>query len=288
MLRAIAESRSLADAAITLNLTPSALTHRLKEAERRLGCKLVERNHSPATFTESGHRLLLASRSILAELDRAEAEAGAADHAKRHTVRLSGSTLCGYGWLADLVRALETSHPLIDLEVVTDVAMDPIRALKKHAIELAVMPERTRDARLRNVPLYRDEMVAVVPRGHPLSARGHVEIRDVANETYIANSITPEIGREYSRLFEPAGIRPKRVLQAGHIEAVLGVVRAGVGVTIGTRSAVMPFTTGGELTLLPLTSSGQFLTWYATCFAVGKETRPAREVVATLARITAM
>jgi LysR family transcriptional regulator for metE and metH len=287
MLRAIAESRSLADAAITLNLTPPALTHRLKEAERRLGCKLVERNHSPATFTESGHRLLLASRSILAELDRAEAEAGIADHAKRHTVRLSGSTLCGYGWLADLVCALEASHPTIDLEVVTDVAMDPIRALKKHAIELAVMPERTRDARLRNVPLYRDEMVAVVPRGHPLSSRGYVEIRDFVHETYVANSTTPEIGREYTRLFEPAGIRPKRVLQAGHVEAVLGVVRAGVGVTISTRITAMSFMPTGGLVLLPLTLSGQFLTWYATCFTTGKETRYAREVVATLSRITA-
>lgn len=287
MLRAIAESRTFADAAITLNLTPSALTHRLKEAERRLGCKLVDRRNSPATFTEPGRRLLLTSRKILSELDLAEAEAGTADQLKKQTVRVSGSTLCGYGWLADLVRALEASHPTIDLEVVTDVALNPIRALKSRTIDVAVMPERTRDTRLRNVPLYRDEMVAVVPRGHLLSSRGYVEIRDVANETYVANSTTPEIGREFTRLFEPAGIRPKRVLQAGHIEAVLGVVRAGVGVTISTRSTVMPFMATGELTLLPLTAAGQFLTWFATCFATGRETHPARDVVTSLARITA-
>jgi LysR family transcriptional regulator for metE and metH len=286
-LRAIAGARTLADAAIALNLTPSALTHRLKEAERRVGRRLVDREHTPTTLTEAGRRLSTAARAILAELERAEADAGMADAVKRVAVRLSGSTLCGYGWLAGLVRALEASHPQIDLKVSMDVALDPITALKKRAIDLAIMPERTRDARLRNVALYRDERVAVLPRGHRLAAHGHVEIRDFAEETYIANSTTPEIGREYARLFRPAGVRPKRVVQAGHVEAVMGVVRAGIGVTISTRSTVELFAASGELVLLPLTAGGQYLTWYGTCFASGSDTRAARDVLAVLARVTA-
>ena len=79
-----------------------------------------------------------------------------------------------------------------------------------------------------------NEMVAVVPRGHRLTAGDHAEIRDFADVTYVANSTTPEIGREYTRLFKPAGVRPRRVVQAGHVEAVMGVVRAGIGVTIST------------------------------------------------------
>lgn len=288
MLRAIAESRTLADAATTLNLTPSALTHRLKEAERRIGRKLVDREHTPTTFTEAGRRLAAAARGILDELEQAEADAGMVDAMKRVAVRLSGSTLCGYGWLAGLVRALEVAHPQIDLEVVMDVALDPIGALKKRAIDLAIMPERTRDARLRNVALYRDEMVAVVPRGHRLTAGDHAEIRDFADVTYIANSTTPEIGREYTRLFKPAGVRPRRVVQAGHVEAVMGVVRAGIGVTISTRSTAEPFAASGELVLLPLTQGGQYLTWFGTCFAGGPDTRAVRDVLTVLARVTAV
>jgi LysR family transcriptional regulator for metE and metH len=286
-LRAIAEARTLADAAIALNLTPSALTHRLKEAERRVGRRLVDRDQTPTAFTEAGRRLSEAARAILDELERAEADAGMVDAVKRVPVRLSGSTLCGYGWLAGLVRALEAAHPQIDLEVATDVALDPVAALKKRAIDLVVMPERTRDARLRNVALYRDEMVAVLPRGHRLAAQGHAEIRDFTDETYVANSTTPEIGREYTRLFQPAGVRPKRVVQAGHVEAVMGVVRAGIGVTISTRSTVELFAASGELVLLPLTPGGQYLTWYGTCFASGPDTRAARDVLTVLARITA-
>ena len=210
------------------------------------------------------------------------------DAMKRVAVRLSGSTLCGYGWLAGLVRALEVAHPQIDLEVVMDVALDPIGALKKRAIDLAIMPERTRDARLRNVALYRDEMVAVVPRGHRLTAGDHAEIRDFADVTYVANSTTPEIGREYTRLFKPAGVRPRRVVQAGHVEAVMGVVRAGIGVTISTRSTAEPFAASGELVLLPLTPGGQYLTWFGTCFASGPDNRAARDVLTMLARVTAV
>ena len=287
MLRAIAESRSFADAANKLSVTPSALTHRLKEAERRLGKTLIDRGQTPPSFTEAGRRLLLSARGILAELDTAETEASSAEAVRKITVRIGASTLCGYGWLADLVRALEATQPHIELEVTMDVALDPIGALKKRNIEIAVMPARTRDVRLRNVALYRDEMIAVIPRGHPLALRTHLEIRDFANETYVANSTTPEIGREYARLFEPAGVRPRRILRAGHIEAVIGVVRAGVGVTISARSTILPFAADGGLAFLPLTANSQYVTWFATFMASGPNVRSAREVVATLARVTA-
>lgn len=287
MLRAIAESRSLADAANKLSVTPSALTHRLKEAERRLGKALVDRSQAPPSFTEAGRRLLMSARSILSELDAAETEASSVEATRKVTVRIGASTLCGYGWLADLVRALESAQPQVELEVAMDVTLDPIGALKKRNIEIAVMPARTRDARLRNAALYRDEMIAVVPRGHALALRNHLEIRDFANETYIANSTTPEIGREYTRLFEPAGIRPSRILRAGHIEAVIGVVRAGIGVTISTRSTVTPFAADDKLVFLPVTAGGQYLTWFATYLASGPGARISRDVVTTLARVTA-
>ena len=287
LLAALAGAVSFADAATRLNITPSALTHRLKEAERRLGVTLVERGRTPPAFTESGRTLLVVARDVLRRLEAAERAAGELGGQRPVVLRIGGSTLCGYGWLAELVRSLESSHPQVDLEVVMDVAEDPVAALKKRQIDAAVMPARTRDARLRHIALYRDEMVAVVPRGHRFATQAFVEVRDFATETYIANNTRPEAGREYSRLFAPAGIRPQRVLRAGHIEAVTGVVRAGIGVTVSTRSTVAPFIDGGGLALIPLTAGGQYVTWYGS-YAAGGATAPlVREVLQALARITA-
>lgn len=287
LLAALAEADSFADAATRLNVTPSALTHRLKEAERRLGVTLVERGRTPPAFTEPGRTLLASAREVLRTLEAAEQLAGSAGAPQPVVVRLAASTLCGYGWLADLVRSLEASHPQIDLEVVMDVAADPVAALRKRRIDAAVMPARTRDARLRHIALHRDEMVAVVPRGHRFAGQPFVEVRDFITETYIANTTRPEAGREYSRLFAPAGIRPRRVLRAGHVEAVIGVVRAGIGVTVSTRSTVAPFLDGGGLALVPLTSTGQYVTWYGSFMTGGAATPLAREVLQALARVTA-
>jgi LysR family transcriptional regulator for metE and metH len=287
LLAALADADSFADAATRLNVTPSALTHRLKEAERRLGVTLVERGRVPPAFTDPGRTLLATAREVLRTLDAAETAASEAGDTRPVLVRLGASTLCGYGWLADLVRSLESSHPQVDLEVVMDVAADPVAAVKKRKIDAAVMPARTRDARLRHVALYRDEMVAVVPRGHRFAVQPFVEVRDFATETYVANNTQPEIGREYSRLFAPAGIRPQRVLRAGHIEAVIGVVRAGIGVTVSTRSTVAPFIDGGGLVLVPLTAEGQFVTWYGIHAADVAKAPIVREVMLALARVTA-
>ncbi len=283
LLTALSESASFADAATRLNVTPSALTHRLKEAERRLGVVLIERGRVPPAFTAPGRTLLAMARDVLHSVEVAEKSASEATETHPVVVRIGGSTLCGYGWLADLVRLLESSHPQVDLEVVMEVAADPVSAFKKREVDAIVMPVKTRDTRVRNVALYRDEMVAVVPRGHPFGDRPFVEVRDFAAETYIANTTQPETGREYSRLFAPAGIRPQRVLRAGHIEAVMGVVRAGIGITVSTRSTVAPFA-DSSVVLVPLTASGQFVTWYGTYLASGNRSSIAREVVLALAR----
>ena len=60
-------------------------------------------------------------------------------------------------------------------------------------------------------------------------------------------------------------------------------IRAGIGITVSTRSTVAPFA-DSSVVLVPLTASGQFVTWYGTYLASGNRSSIAREVVLALAR----
>jgi len=284
MLVAIDGAATLAEAAHELNITPSALTHRLREAERRAALALVRRGGKPQ-FTAGGERLLLAARRCLAELEVAEREARTAGAAARRVVRLGASTLCGYDWLPVLLQRLESGHPSIDVEVVIDVSLDPVAALRDRRIDVAVMPGRARGRDVTAIRLFQDELVALVPLAHPKARRRFLDVRDLVSEVYVTDTTTQESGREYERLFEPAGVRPERVLRAGHMEAVIALVRAGLGLTVTTRTGAAPFVIGGGLKVVPLTAAGQYLTWYAHVRAAGGRPSPSRAVAEALADV---
>lgn len=63
-ISALAEQGSLAGAALTLNLTQSALSHQLKELEIRLNLELFLRKSRPLVLTAAGQQMLAISRYV--------------------------------------------------------------------------------------------------------------------------------------------------------------------------------------------------------------------------------
>jgi LysR family transcriptional regulator for metE and metH len=285
MLEAIAATTTLAAAARRLNITPSALTHRLQEAERRLACPLLHRSGRDIRLSDAGERLRRAARACLSELDTAEREAMSAGQSPRETVRLGASTLSGYEWLPLLLERLQPAPRQVDVEVVMEASIDPLRALAERTIDLAVVPVRVRGRGLAALRLFRDEMVALLPAAHPKSSQRFVDVRELATEVYVTDVTVPEPGREYERLFVPAGVRPTRVLRAGHMAAVVGLVRAGLGVTICTRTSAAPFVGAGGISILRLGQNGRFLSWYAVSRLTRARHTPERFVSEMLAAI---
>lgn len=285
MLEAISQSRTLLDAAHRLSISPSALTHRVREAERRLGVALLVRGKRQPSFTDAGNRMLSIATRCLRELEQAEEELARSKQQATQVVRIGASTLSGYEWLPDLLRRLNAAHPSIDVEAVLDVSLNPVAALKERLIDVAIMPARIRLGAVRSQELFRDEMVAVLPASHPKSRLRFLEADDLIDEPYVTDAMKPETGREFERLFEPSGVRPVRVLRAGHTEAVIALVRACFGVTILTRRTVAPYLAAGDLSVVRLTRKGLYLTWHAVLRAGAGKASAARVVADLLAEV---
>src|SRR5579872_1032757 len=206
MLEAIAACTSLADAARRLSITPSALSHRMREAERRIGTPLFARTARKPQLTDAGVRLLNVAIGVLRTLDEAEKEVAAGPATRVDVVRLAASTLSSYEWLPGLMRTLQNEAPSIDVEVVLDVAVDPISALRDGIIDLAVIPSQVSTTTLASISLFDDEMIVLLPTGHPKAARHWLDAQDLIDEVYVTDGTARETGREYERLFGPAGV----------------------------------------------------------------------------------
>jgi LysR family transcriptional regulator for metE and metH len=263
LVRAIAEEGSVTRAGLRLHLTQSALSHQLRDAEQRLGVRLFDRVGRRLVLSLAGERVLTSARSVLAELDRVEAELSGGSLKPRPLIRLTTQCNTVYHWLPSRLRRFQRSHPDVELEVVAGATNDPIPALTSGQIDLAIVHRHGRDSRLRARPLFRDEMVVVMHPAHRLARAPFVAAADFAPERLILYSIPRESNLVFREVLIPAGVNPRRLTHIQLTEAIVEMVKAGLGISVLARWSVAPQLERGELVARPLTRGGKYRDWSA-------------------------
>jgi LysR family transcriptional regulator for metE and metH len=263
LVRAVAEEGSLTRAALRLHLTPSALSHQLRDAEDRLGVALFDRVGRRLRLTAAGERLLLSARSVLDELGRAYEELRHQADRPRQLVRLTTQCNTVYHWLPARLRLFQRTHPDAELELAPGVTSDPIPALHTGEVDLAILYRPVRDTRLRLRPLFRDELVVVMPPGHRLGRSSFVAAEDFAPERLIVWSMPREANLVFREVLIPAGVVPVRVTHIQLTEAIVELVKSGLGVSVLPRWTVAPQLDRGDLVARRLTRDGKYRSWSA-------------------------
>ncbi|MGH6939271.1 LysR family transcriptional regulator, partial [Hypericibacter sp.] len=240
ILVALDEQRSLTAAAQSLGLTQSALSHQLREAERRFGVGFAERVGNRLRLTALGQQLLSTGRSVLDQVDRAESDLLRFQTGRQAAVRIGFHAHNAHHWLAGFLAEARKQPETPPIELVADAMALPFSALQTAKVDIALSCSASIPRSLRSLTLYEDELVAVLPVTHALRSKAALGARDFANQTYVCSSIVIEEGMEYSTFFRPAGVRLDRSVSVGSVDAVLSGIEAGLGVSILPRSCVTP------------------------------------------------
>lgn len=115
--RAVARERSFTRAAARIGVSPSALSHRLRALEERLGVRLLMRTTRSVAPTEAGERLLAA---IGPHFDGIEAELAALSELRDRpagTIRITTGEHAAATILWPAVSRLLTDYPEINVEI---------------------------------------------------------------------------------------------------------------------------------------------------------------------------
>lgn len=260
VVAAIAEEASVTRAATRLHLTQSALSHQLRDAEELLGRPLFERRSRKMVLTAAGERLLRSARSVLDELDRAEKEIQRSGTAERGLIRLSTQCYTVYHWLPPRLKIFQKKFPAVDFQLVVEATPHPLDALLDGKLDLAVVCYPVRNSKIEYTPLWSDEMVVLVPPHHPWTAKPFVNPQDFAHEDLIIYPPKEE-SSVLLKFLNPAGVIPRRIREVMLTEAILELVKAGMGVAVLARWAVAPQLVSGELRAVRLTRDGFYRDW---------------------------
>ena len=118
MIEAIAREGGVTNAARRLHLTQPAVSHALRDLERKLGVKLFQRSPKGMIPTDNGERLLQTAAAVLDELQRAESHLAARRAGHLGALRIATQCYTCYHWLPGVLQAFSRDLPAIDVQIV--------------------------------------------------------------------------------------------------------------------------------------------------------------------------
>ena len=106
-------------------------------------------------------------------------------------------------------------------------------------------------------------MVVIMSPDHPLAARAYVSAKDFAAEHLLVYALQKEDLSIFQKVLSPAGVSPGHVSRVELTEAIIEMVKAGLGIGVMARWAVTPHVEAGTLRASRLTARGFNRHWSA-------------------------
>lgn len=230
---AVAETRHFTRAAERVHVSQPSLSQQIKALEQELGAELFSRARGNIALTDAGEALLPLARRILADTDTARHEVQELVQLRRGRVRLGATPSLCTGLLPDVLRAFHDLHPGIRLLIEEGGSHDLVRELARGALDLAlvVLPLPTPSPALTTVELLTEDLVVVSAASAP-APRRPVRIADLREQPLVMFRHGYDLRELTVAACRAEGFEPSFTVEGGEMDAVLGFVRAGLGLAV--------------------------------------------------------
>jgi len=232
---AVVERGSFTAAARTLNLSQPAVTHQVQELERRFKVALVERLGKRAYLTQAGEKLIEHARELLEDDERTQTAMRRFGDGWLGRVRVGTSMTALMYLLPPILRQLKTEHPQLEINLKAGLTTTTLALLRSNALDLGLCALPIADASFDVVPLFSDELVAILP------AQLAAEIGPVPNKAtpsflarcpLILGNEDSALRRAVTDWLARTGPPPKPVMEFDNVEAIKSVVAVGLGASV--------------------------------------------------------
>lgn len=248
----VVDEGGFAAAARAMDMSPPVVTRMVAELEQHLGTRLLQRTTRKLALTDAGDAYLLRVRTILHDIEDAEAATAASTRDLQGMVHvLAPPTLATY-FLAPRMAQWRARYPRLLLDIATDNFV--AARVDEFDVTFMVVPEGF-DGNVVARTLFQGDAIVVASPDYLQRMGVPLEPEDLARHHYLRDSgqaVRAQAGRRL-RLQPLDGDSPARevdvpvVLQSVSTELLLRAALDGVGVTVVAQLLAAPFLASGAL-----------------------------------------
>ncbi|MDO5549135.1 MAG: LysR family transcriptional regulator [Eubacteriales bacterium] len=246
-LQKIVEHRSFTKAAADLGYTQSSISQMIASLEQELSMKLLIRSRTGITLTLEGEELYPFVERTILQYRAMQEKANEIKGLETGIIRVGTISSITCHWMPQLIRGFQEQYPNVQFLFHQGDYSSIQEWIKTGAVDFGfVTPPAVTD--METSVIKDGEMLAVLPKHHPLASRRAIRLEEIAEEPYILM----EEGHysEPLNAFHAAGLEPKIKYTIHDDYAIMTMVEAGLGVSI--LAELMVRRTNYEIVCLPI------------------------------------
>ncbi|MDX7998453.1 LysR family transcriptional regulator [Xenorhabdus sp. Reich] len=238
---AVAEELHFGHAAERLNISQPPLSQQIQALEANINAKLLERNNRNVCLTPAGQMFLQEAYQVIAQVDAAAIRAARMQQGELGEISIGFTSTTPFMHKVALsLRQFRERYPEVAIHMHQMNTKQQIAPLQTGRIDIGIMRNTLLPDNLKHHLLFRERFVLAVYDGHPLLkyADKGVDLSMLSGYplVFFERDVGTALYDEIISLLANAGVTPMISQEAGEAMTILGLVAAGLGISIVTES----------------------------------------------------
>jgi DNA-binding transcriptional LysR family regulator len=230
----VAEELHFSRAAKRLNMTQPPLSQQIRQLEEELEVQLFRRLGRNVELTDAGRVFLDEAQQTLAQAEQAIQNARRAARGEIGGLNVGLVVSAAYQVVPSILHHYGERYPNIKVVLHELTTPEQTQALHDAKIDVGFLRLPVFSNFLELETFFREPLVVALPEEHPLATDENILLETLADEQFILSppNLRLDWHDQIMCLCQQSGFSPQIAQQAVHIETILGLVAAGMGITL--------------------------------------------------------
>ncbi|MEH6651308.1 MAG: LysR substrate-binding domain-containing protein [Motiliproteus sp.] len=229
----LAESGNYTQAAQRLGIAQSALSMAIKKLEEEVGLKLINRAERQMTLTTDGQVLFKHAGLILEAVHEAEREIQELKGIESGVVNFGATSMISSYYLPKVLAAFKQRYPGVRINLIEAGTASLQQMLLDSELDLALIRTDKVHEQLRHVELFEEQVMACLPRSHPLAQQPTITLQAFCREPLVLFREGYFLREAVSRYCQQHQLTLDIRFETNLVELLKSLVISGVGISTG-------------------------------------------------------
>lgn len=223
---------SFTKAAEVLGYVQSSVSKMIADLEAEWNVNLLERSRAGVQLTSDGVAMLPYARTLLDSYRKVQEQAAALSGVTTGLIRIGTFSSVATHWIPDIIRRFQADYPGIRYELLLGDYSEIEHWIFDGRVDCGFLRLPSNEE-FETISLERDEYVAVLPKGHPLTEKEFLSGEDLDSQPFM---LLEHGGKtEVSEILEKHHIKPDIRFTTWDDYAILSMVESGLGIGVLPR-----------------------------------------------------
>lgn len=230
IFKTVVDQGSFLKASEVLNLTPSAVSHSVSSMEEELGFSLFTRSKRGVSLTNYGKHLLPYINAVLNSDESLRQMVSQYNGLQKGNVKLGCFSSVCTSWVPKIVESFKKEYSDIDIEIYQGTYDDVVYWIKNGIVDLGFLSVSSA-GNLPIMPLYKDPLLCVVPKGFKKSGQGSfITIDEIKDQVFVSQRESTDA--DIHNFFKKYSLNIKSSCHVVDDLSTIAMVASGFGICI--------------------------------------------------------